>query len=74
MDIDAVASTTSLHHVQVDDAAVQLGILDGAEGLDDLGFGGHAGGPQRSLGTWFGRCDRVVGQRRTGYRGASPTP
>ena len=26
-------------HVEIDDAAVQLGILDGAQGLDDVGFG-----------------------------------
>jgi hypothetical protein len=29
-------------HVEVDDAAVQLGVFDGAEGVEDLGFGdGH---------------------------------
>ena len=31
-----------LDHPEVDDAAVQLRVLDGAEGLDDLGFGGHS--------------------------------
>jgi len=34
---------TASDHVQVDDAAVQLGILDRAERLDDVGFGdGHS--------------------------------
>jgi len=36
VDVDAT------NHVEVDDAPVQLGILHGAKGLDDLGFGdGH---------------------------------
>ena len=52
------------HHVEIDDAAVQLGVLDRAQGLDDLGLGdGHAGvlaGHGRLLG------------RRSGY-GISPT-
>ena len=29
-------------HVQIDDRAVDLGVLDRAQGLEDLGFGGHA--------------------------------
>ena len=39
-------------HVEVDDAAVQLGVLDGAEGVEDLGFGdGHRCAPG-----FRGRC------------------
>ena len=36
------------HHAEVDDAAVQLGILDGAEGLDDVGLGDGRGGHGRT--------------------------
>ena len=40
-DVPAVDGDAA-HHVEVDDAAVQLGVFDGAEGLDDLVFGdGH---------------------------------
>ncbi len=42
-DLDGLAVDAHLtHHVEVDDAAMELGIFDGPEGLDDLGFGdGH---------------------------------
>ena len=32
-------------HAEVDDAAVQLGIFDGAQRVDDVGFGGHGTAP-----------------------------
>ena len=40
------------HHVQVDDAAVQLGVLDRArQGVEDLGFGdGHGRSRRGSAG------------------------
>ncbi len=31
------------HHVQLDDRAVDLGVLDRAQGFEHLGLGGHAG-------------------------------
>ena len=38
------------HHFQVDDAPVELGILDGAKGLEDLRFGDGHGAPGRLRG------------------------
>ena len=35
------------HHVEVDDRAVQLGVLDRAQGFEDVGFGGHQAAPGR---------------------------
>ena len=31
------------HHVEVDDRAVQLGVLDGPQGFEDVGFGSASG-------------------------------
>ena len=46
----------ALDHAEVDDAAVQLGVLDGAERLDDVGFGGgHGDGAFRGAGARFER-------------------
>ncbi len=36
------------HHPEVDDAAMELGILHGAQGVDDLGFGDWHG-----IGSWL---------------------
>ena len=55
-------------HAEVDDAAVQLGVLDGAQGLDDVGFGdGHAVAPD-------GRSAMAGGGRRGGSGGPRRRP
>ena len=39
----AAAHLHAAHHAEIDDGATQLGILHGAEGVDDLVLGGHGG-------------------------------
>ena len=43
------------HHVEVDDRAVQLGVLDRAQGFEDFGFGRHQRAPGRISTTAIGR-------------------
>ncbi len=40
---DAAVDPHEADHAQVDDAAVQFGVLDRSEDVDDLGLGGHRG-------------------------------
>ena len=58
-------------HVEVDDAAMQLGILDRAEGVDDVGFGkGHGS----STGAGSRRVSVAERSRRSGSPGRTEFP